>query len=110
VLFCPAVGIDQEWERSTSRQAVKALDDLTGYLSRHKHMMDYPAYHAAGYPLASAAIESTNKRLVGRRCKQGGMIWSEVGLEAMVALRVAFNNPGDWLALWPHTHAQAAPS
>ena len=46
----------------------------TGYLSRHKHMMDYPAYHAAGYPLASAAIESTNKRLVSRRCKQGGMI------------------------------------
>jgi hypothetical protein len=73
-------------------------------------MMDYPAHHAAGYPLASAGIESTNKRLVGRRCKQGGMIWSEVGLEAMVALRVAFYNPGAWQALWPHTPALVAQS
>jgi len=72
--------------------------------------MDYPAHHAAGYPLASAGIESTNKRLVGRRCKQGGMIWSEVGLEAMVALRVAFYNPGAWQALWPHTPALVAQS
>ncbi len=103
-------GLGQEREHSTGSQAVKALDDLTGYLSRHKHMIDYPAYHAAGYPLASAAIESTNKRLVGRRCKQGGMIWSEAGLEAMVALRVAFYNPGAWHALWPHTPAQVAPS
>jgi hypothetical protein len=103
-------GLDQERMHATVGQAVKALDDLTGYLSRHKHMMDYPAYHAAGYPLASAAIESTNKRLVSRRCKQGGMIWSEVGLEAMVALRVAFYNPGAWHALWPHTQAQAVPS
>ena len=92
-------------------QALEPLvQKLTGYLSRHKHMMDYPAYHAAGYPLASAAIESTNKSLVGRRCKQGGMIWSEVGLEAMVALRVAFYNPGGWQALWPLSQAQAATS
>ena len=62
-------GLGQEREHATGSKAVKALDDLTGYLSRHKHMMDYPAYHAAGYPLASAAIESTNKRLVGRRCR-----------------------------------------
>jgi hypothetical protein len=103
-------GLAQEQKHATGSQSVKALDDLTGYLSRHKHMMDYPAYHAAGYPLASAAIESTNKRLVGRRCKQGGMIWSEVGLEAIVALRVAFYNPGAWHALWPHTPAQGAPS
>jgi hypothetical protein len=103
-------GLGQEREHATGSQAVKALDDLTGYLSRRKHMMDYPAYHAAGYPLASAAIESTNKRLVGRRCKQGGMLWSKVGLEAMVALRVAFYNPGAWRALWPHTPAHAAPS
>jgi hypothetical protein len=103
-------GLGQEREHATGCQAVKALDDLTGYLSRHKHMMDYPAYHAAGYPLASAAIESTNKRLVSRRCKQGGMIWSEVGLEAMVALRVAFYNPGGWQALWPLSQTQAATS
>jgi hypothetical protein len=85
-----------------------AIDELSGYLCRHKHMMDYPKYKAAGYPIASAAIESTNKRLVGRRCKQGGMIWSEPGLEAMVAMRVAFYNPGAWKSLWPHSAPAAA--
>jgi hypothetical protein len=49
-------GLDQERKHSTGSQAVKALDDLNGYLSRHKHMMDYPAYHAAGYPLCANVI------------------------------------------------------
>lgn len=71
-------------------------------------MMDYPRYRDAGYPSASAAIESANKRLVGRRCKQGGMIWSEPGVEAMVALRVAFYNQDTWHRLWPHTVPRAA--
>lgn len=83
---------------STQREAI---DDLTGYLGRNKHMMDYPRYRDAGYPIASAAIESANKRLVGRRCKQGGMIWSEPGLEAIVTLRVAFYNHDTWQTLWP---------
>ena len=86
----------------------EALDKLTGYLERHKHLMDYPRYRAAGYPIASAAIESANKRLVGRRCKQGGMIWSEPGLEAMVALRVAFYNQDTWQRLWPQVLSKAA--
>jgi hypothetical protein len=59
-------------------------------------MMDYPRYRQAGYPIASAAIESTNKRLVSRRCKQGGMLWGETGLEAILALRAAMFNPGAW--------------
>ena len=57
---------------------------------------------------ASAAIESANKRLVGRRCKQGGLIWNEPGLEAMVALRVAFYNRDTWRRLWPHSAPSAA--
>lgn len=94
--------VDGERARHTSQSQLKAIDALIGYLTRHKHLMDYPRYREAGYPIASAAVESTNKRLVGRRCKQGGMIWSEPGLEHMVAMRLAFYNPGAWQRLWPH--------
>jgi hypothetical protein len=87
--------------RRRSSAQREAIDDLSGYLQRNKHMMDYPRYRDAGYPIASAAIESANKRVVARRCKQGGMIWSEPGLEAIVALRVAFYNHDTWLRLWP---------
>jgi hypothetical protein len=95
-------------QRRRGRKCRAAIDKLDGYLSRHKHLMGYPRYKAAGYPIASAAIESTNKRLVGHRCKQGG-IWSESGLESVVALRVAFYNPGAWHDLWPHV-APPAPA
>lgn len=95
-------GLADERARHTRGKKAKALDALSGYLGRHKHMMNYPAYAAAGFPIASAAIESANKRLVSRRCKQGGMIWSEPGLEAMIAVRVAFHNPQTWEGLWPH--------
>mgnify|MGYP001600707198 FL=1 len=66
----------QERPHTTGPQSAEAIDELSGYLSRNKQLKDYPTYHAAGYPLASAAIDITNKRRVGRRCKQGGMIWS----------------------------------
>lgn len=95
-------GLADERARHKRGKKAKALDGLGGYLDRHKHMMNYPAYVAAGYPIASAAVESANKRLVSRRCKQGGMIWSEPGLEAMIDLRVAFYNPQAWDGLWPH--------
>jgi hypothetical protein len=94
---------EEERQRKGTRKS--EITGLAGYLSRHQNLMDYPRYRAAGYPIASAAIESTNKRLVGRRCKQGGMIWSESGLESMVALRVALFNPGAWQSLWPHLPA-----
>jgi hypothetical protein len=102
--------VDLAAERARRRGSARreALKDLSGYLENNKHMMDYPTYRAAGYPIASAAIESANKRMVGRRCKQGGMIWSESGLEAMVALRVAFYNQDTWHQLWPHAATQAA--
>lgn len=101
------IDLAKERERRTSTKQREAIASLEGYLDRHKSLMDYPRYKAAGFPLASAAIESTNKRLVGRRFKQGGMIWSEPGVEAMLASRVAFYNPGAWQRLWPHLRAAA---
>jgi hypothetical protein len=99
------VDLAEERKKRQNLEQLKSIDGLSGYLHRHLQMMDYPAYRAAGYPIASAAIESTNKRLVSRRCKQGGMIWSEPGLEAMLALRAAAFNPGAWQRLWPHAAA-----
>jgi hypothetical protein len=100
--------LTKELKRYTGAEQRKSIEGLIGYLGRHRHLMNYPEYRKAGYPIASAAIESTNKRLVSRRCKQGGMIWSERGLEAMVAIRIAFYNPGAWERLWPHTAVKAA--
>lgn len=95
------IDLASERERCDGDARRKAIADLTTYIRRNKRMMDYPRYRNAGYPIASAAIESANKRLIGRRCKQGGMIWSERGVEAMISLRVALHNPNTWNQLWP---------
>jgi hypothetical protein len=102
------VDLAAERKRRKGKAQREAIDKLHGYLTRNKNTMDYPSYRAAGYPIASAAIESANKRLVGRRCKQGGMIWSEPGLESIVSIRIAFYNPGTWARLWPHTPVKKA--
>jgi hypothetical protein len=94
-------GLATERKKRRGTAQREAIDRLSGYLERNKLTMDYPRYREAGYPIASAAIESANKRVVGRRCKQGGMIWSEPGLEAMLTLRVAFYNHDTWQRLWP---------
>lgn len=97
----------KERERRASTKQKEAVAQLEGYLDRHKSLMDYPSVQSCWISLASAAIESTNMRLACRRLKQGGMIWSEPGVEAMLALRIAFDNPGTWKRLWPHIEAAA---
>jgi hypothetical protein len=49
--------------------------------------MDYPSYRARGMQIGSGTIESTCKHLVSARLKQAGMIWSEAGANALVAVR-----------------------
>ncbi|NUN13721.1 MAG: hypothetical protein HUU55_08795 [Myxococcales bacterium] len=90
---------------SSAEAKRKAMQGLYTYLESHKTMMEYPRYRQEGYPVASSAIESANKRIVSRRCKQGGMIWTESGLTAMLALRVAFYNRCDWQRHWKHLDA-----
>lgn len=49
--------------------------------------MRYPELRAAGYHIGSGSVESACKRIIGGRLKQGGMIWSRQGAEAMAHLR-----------------------
>jgi len=76
-----------------------ALHGLLTYVRTKQHLMDYPEYRAADWPIGSGMIESTGKQLVGLRLKGPGMHWTEAGALAVTALRATDLN-GAWHSFW----------
>lgn len=67
-------------------QAV-AVEQALGYFVRNVSRMQYGTYRAAGYFIGSGVVEAGCKTIIGGRCKQSGMFWSESGAENILALR-----------------------
>lgn len=57
------------------------------YVRTHAARMDYPTLRLLGLLIGSGAIESSAKHLVQIRMKRPGQRWSEVGADAVLALR-----------------------
>jgi hypothetical protein len=70
-----------------SGEVKKAVIKEIQYFTKRKHLMHYPELRAAGYHIGSGSVESACKRLIGARLKQGGMIWSREGAQAMAHVR-----------------------
>jgi uncharacterized protein UPF0236 len=70
-----------------SAPATKAIARERGYFTTNLERMRYPEFSAAGLPLGSGAAEGAARHLIQRRMKLPGARWSDVGGDAMVALR-----------------------
>jgi hypothetical protein len=66
-------------------------------VNNNRDKIDYAGYKEKGYYVGSGAIESGNKVVVQRRCKQAGMRWDERNAQYMLALR-AKTESGQWAA------------
>ena len=81
------------------------LPQALAYLEKRQAQMDYPAFQAQGWPIASGATESGNKLVVEARLKGAGMHWARAQVDPMLALRnVACNDR--WDETWPQIAAQ----
>jgi len=49
--------------------------------------MQYGTFRAAGDFIGSGVVEAGCKTVIGGRCKQSGMFWSESGAQNILALR-----------------------
>jgi hypothetical protein len=58
-----------------------------GYFVRNVKRMQYGTFRAKGYFIGSGVVEAGCKTVIGGRCKQSGMFWSESGAENILALR-----------------------
>jgi hypothetical protein len=50
-----------------------------GYFERNVKRMQYGTFRAKGYFIGSGVVEAGCKTVIGARCKQSGMFWSESG-------------------------------
>ena len=63
------------------------VEEALGYFVRNVQRMQYGTFRAEGYFIGSGVVEAGCKTLIGGRCKQSGMFWSETGAENILALR-----------------------
>jgi hypothetical protein len=82
-------------ELQTHLELGGAIEEAVSYYTTHRNRLDYPAYRARELQIGSGTIESSCKQLVSARLKQAGMLWSEAGAAAVVAVR-AWLKSGRW--------------
>jgi len=71
------------------------LNTTANYFERNLPYMDYPAYLAKGWPIASGVIEGACRHFVKDRCELSGMRWSQTGAEGLLRMRAVSEND-DW--------------
>lgn len=76
-------------------KAREKADECARYLKNKKAYLDYPKALAAGWPIATGAVEGAVRYLVRDRMDVTGARWSVKGAEAILKLRAVRSN-GDW--------------
>jgi len=83
----------QESRRECAGQPqAEAVEKALGYFVRNVERMQYGTFRAKGYFIGSGVVEAGCKTVIGGRCKQSGMFWSEPGAEKILALRCIHNS------------------
>ena len=80
-----------------------AIQREIGYFQKHSGRMQYETFLRKGYHIGSGVIESACKHVVGERCKQAGMRWTQEGINAILFWRCLLKN-GAWDTYWKNTH------
>lgn len=84
--------IDQTHKECTGKPQAEAVEKELGYFVRNITRMQYGTFRAKGYFIGSGVVEAGCKTVIGGRCKQSGMFWSESGAENILALRCIYSS------------------
>jgi hypothetical protein len=79
--------IDQTRKECAGKLQAEGVEKQLGYFVRNVTRMQYGTFRAAGHFIGSGVVEAGCKTVIGGRCKQSGMFWSESGAENILALR-----------------------
>lgn len=79
--------IDQTRKECAGKAQAQAVEKELGYFVQNVQRMQYGTFRAKGYFIGSGVVEAGCKTLIGGRCKQSGMFWSESGAQNILALR-----------------------
>ena len=78
-----------------------AVEQALHYFVSNVSRMQYGTFRKAGYFIGSGVVEAGCKTVIGGRCKQSGMFWSESGAENILAFRCSHSS-GRLDEFWKH--------
>ena len=79
--------IEETRQASAGTAQAGAVEKALGYFERNIGRMQYGTFRKQGFFIGSGVVEAGCKTVIGARCKQSGMFWSEAGAENLLALR-----------------------
>jgi hypothetical protein len=99
--------IDETRKECAGTPAQPQVEKALGYFVGNVKRMQYGTFRAKGYFIGSGVVEAGCKTIMGGRCKQSGMFWSEPGAENVLALR-CIHSSRRWEEFWKHRLNQHA--
>ena len=79
--------IAQARQECLGKSKAQDVEKELTYFDNNIPRMQYGTFRAKGFFIGSGVIEAGCKTVIGTRCKQSGMFWSEPGAENVLALR-----------------------
>lgn len=79
--------IEQTRRECAGKPQAPAVEGALHYFVTNVKRMQYGSFRKAGYFIGSGVVEAGCKTVIGARCKQSGMFWSESGAENILAFR-----------------------
>ncbi len=79
--------IKETRQECAGKSNAQAVEEALHYFVTNVSRMQYGTFRAAGYFIGSGVVEAGCKTIIGSRCKQSGMFWSEPGAENILAFR-----------------------
>lgn len=73
-------------------RGAEELRRVLGYFRNNRRRMNYQQASAAGFPIASGAVEAANKMLVATRMKRGGQRWGREGGQSILSFRALYKS------------------
>lgn len=94
---------------SSEAETIRLIRQERQFFRNHEARMDYPHYRRRGLPIGSGGVESACRNIVGARCKQAGMRWTEEGAQAILFLRTELLSDR-WDQAWELAQQKLAPN
>jgi hypothetical protein len=79
--------IEETRRECAGKPQAPAVEEVLHYFVSNVSRMQYGTFRAARYFIGSGVVEAGCKTVIGSRCKQSGMFWSEQGAENILAFR-----------------------
>jgi len=79
--------IAQTRKECAGTSKAEAVEKELGYFLNNIQRMQYGTFRRKGFFIGSGVVEAGCRVIIGSRCKQSGMFWSERGAENVLAFR-----------------------